>query len=100
MRLLGPQVAFLDRLGAYFWSLKFDLDFFTCILLYLVGFCDGFVLDFDEVRPLKSLIFIEKVVIFEVFLNFYLNVVLGLFGWLLGPFGGLLGPFWLPFGAS
>ena len=98
MRLLGPQVAFQDRLGAYFWSSKFDLDFFTAILLHLVGFYDCFGLDFGGVRPRKSLIFIERVVIFEVFLNSYLAMVWGLLRWPLGPFGGslgtLFGPFW------
>ena len=91
-------MAFQDRLGAYFWSSKFDLDFFANILLHFACFCDCFGLDFGGVRPPKSLIFIERVVIFEVFLNFYLNVVLGFFGWLLGPFGGSLGTLFAPFG--
>ena len=98
VRLLGPQVAFRDGLGAYFWSSKFDLDFFTAILLYFLGFHDCFGLDFGGGRPKKSLIFIVRVVIFEVFLNFNLNVVFGLFGGLLGPFrdslGTLFAPFW------
>ena len=51
MGLLGPQVVFQDRLGAYFWSSKFDLDFFTAILLYLVGFYDCFGLDFGGCDP-------------------------------------------------
>ena len=64
MGLLGPQVAFQDRLGAYFWSSKFDLDLFTAILLHLVGFYDCFGLDFGGGRPQKSLIFIQKFVFF------------------------------------
>ena len=64
MRLLGLKMGLRDGFGAYFWSSKFDLDFFTAILLHLVGFYDSFGLDFGGVRPRKSLIFIEKVVIF------------------------------------
>ena len=32
MALLGLQVRLRNGLGAYFWSLKLDLDFFTAIL--------------------------------------------------------------------
>ena len=39
VRLLGPQVAFQDGLGAHFWSFYFDIDFFTAILLSCFGFC-------------------------------------------------------------
>ena len=42
-------------------------------------------------KPPKSLIFIERVVIFEVFRIFHLNVIWGVFGWPLGPSWGSLG---------
>ena len=97
MAFWGLQVAFQDRLGAYFWSSKFALDFFTAILLYFLGFYDGFGLDFGGGATPKNIDFHEKIVIFEVFLNFNLNVVFGLFGWPLGPFEGSLGTLFAPF---
>ena len=66
IRLLGLKMGLRDGLGAYFWSSKFDLDFFNAILLYFVV-CDCFGLDFGGGRHQKSLIFIKKVVIFEAF---------------------------------
>ena len=41
--------------------------------------------------PRKTLIFIEIVIIFEVFRILHLNVIWGVFGWPLGPSWGSLG---------
>ena len=92
------KLALQDRFGAYFWSSQFDLDFFTNILLHFVGFCDCFGLDFGGVRPPKSLIFIEKVVIFEVFEVLRSNALFVAFwkplGLNFGAFPSLLGRLW------
>ena len=42
MGLLGPEVAFQDRLGAYFWSSKFDLGASSGLLVAFNPFFDRF----------------------------------------------------------
>ena len=59
--------------------------------------CDRFGLIFDSFRDQKSLIFIERVVIFEVFAVFTCDVTFVVFLWPLGASWGSLGP---PFGGS
>ena len=65
---------------------------------------------FEGLRHLKSLIFIERVSIFKVFLLFIFDVFWGVFGGPLGPswgslgtllaaLWGLLGPSWGSLGA-
>ena len=99
-----------DRLGAYFgWSLSVVV--FIANLSHFVAFCASLGLIWGGLRPPKSLIFIERVVIFEVFRIFDLDVVWGLFRWPLGPswgspgtllaaFWGLLGPLGAVLGSS
>ena len=80
------------------------LPSFFNFLINLPSILDGLV-------PQKTLIFIERVGIFEVFRIFHLNVIWGVFGWPLGPswgslgtllaaFWGLLGPLGAVLGSS
>ena len=63
----------------------------TAILPSFFNFLTGLPSILEGLGPQKTLIFIERVIIFEVFRIFHLNVIWGLFGWPLGPSWGLLG---------
>ena len=73
-----------DGLGAYFGCSLVVVEVFIAILSYVQLFLMVLVNFLGGGTP-HIIDFIEKVIIFEVFLIFVLSVVLGLFRWPLGP---------------
>ena len=92
IRLWGLQMPLRNGFGAYFWCSLFDVDVFTAMLLYFYRFLTSLGSIFGGLGPPESFIFIERVVILEVFV--FLLLIL-----FFCPFGQFWVVFWMLLGS-